>query len=107
MNALRSLRSFADLIRWSLEVYADMSKPPSPICINCGLSAENIAEYIDAANDENLARKVQGHPIAITPSEWVRENEVTYNPDNNRFCCTFCFITSGRPQAPFSSWRAV
>jgi len=64
-------------------------------CHYCGRRAEDIDEYVDMAHEEN-----------ISPEEFAK-TDGTYNPDNDVFCCTSCYITLGMPSAEYPNrWRA-
>lgn len=65
-----------------------------PICTGCLKRPDEIAEYIEAARDEDM-----------TPDAWVRAEEGTYNPDNGHFRCTACYDKAGMPTAP-GGWVA-
>ena len=56
------------------------------ICAYCRKKPNEIEEYIEAAEYEE-----------ITPDEFVRTCEGTYNPKNGHFCCTDCYIKIGMP----------
>lgn len=75
-----------------------MTSRPEPICLGCNRAPEQIAEYVDAASPENYGRP-------ITPSEYVRREEGTYNPNNGHFLCTDCYCAAGMPSSP-SGWLA-
>jgi hypothetical protein len=62
--------------------------PRKPECIRCGRSPDQIEEYRVYAEGEGL-----------TPDEFVRLEEGTYNPDNGHFACTYCYIMLGSPAA--------
>jgi hypothetical protein len=59
------------------------------ICIGCGKTPDQIEEYIDAAS-----------ALDMTPAEYVRSEEGTFNPDNGHFACTGCYIAMGMPSSP-------
>lgn len=66
-----------------------------PYCFRCGRPASSfIAGAMMAQDDE-----------PISPAEYVRREEGTYNPDTNRFACDACYIAIGMPVAP-DGWRA-
>jgi hypothetical protein len=65
-----------------------MSKD-SPHCLRCGKTPAQLDEYTLPAKDEDM-----------TPDEYVRDQEGTYNPDNNLFACTECYVELGCPSAP-------
>ena len=67
-----------------------------PICIGCGKYPFELAEYVEAARE-------YGRPI--TPDNYVRREEGTYNPANEHFLCTPCYINAGQPSSP-TGWRA-
>ena len=64
-----------------------------PICAGCRKHPDELDEYIEPASEENM-----------TPDEYVREEEGTYNPENGRFLCTECYIAAGMPSHP-KGWR--
>lgn len=55
-------------------------------CKNCGREPKNITEYIIGAKEEGM-----------TPNQFVREQEGTYNPRTDLFYCTKCYIELGMP----------
>ena len=55
-------------------------------CKQCHREPAEISEYIEAACDEQM-----------TPDEYVRQEEGTYNPDTGLFWCTWCYIKIGMP----------
>lgn len=65
-----------------------------PICIGCMKRPREIEEYVTAAMDENM-----------TPDEYVKKEEGTYNPANGHFLCTPCYIRIGSPSSS-KGWRA-
>lgn len=65
------------------------------ICIKCGKTPSEIEEYVEAAKDEGM-----------TPDEYVRTEEGTFNPVNGHFACTDCYIDMGMPSAPGRGWVA-
>lgn len=56
-------------------------------CKICGKKPEQISEYITESKLANL-----------TPSEFVRLEEGTYNPTTDLFYCTNCYIKIGMPR---------
>lgn len=66
----------------------------SPICIGCKKTASEIDEYIEAAHEEGM-----------DPSDFVREEEGTYNPQYNTFTCTDCYVNLRCPSRP-GGWVA-
>lgn len=69
---------------------------PEPICIGCNKTPEELSEYIEMARSEGRGE---------TPSEFVRRDEGTYNPENGHFLCTPCYVRAGQPSSP-RGWRA-
>lgn len=55
-------------------------------CNGCGRTPDQISEYILAGQDEDM-----------TPEEFVRQEEGTFNPDNGHFWCTSCYIQADMP----------
>ena len=37
----------------------------------------------------------------MTPDEYVRAEEGTYNPDNGHFLCTPCYVAAGMPSSKY------
>ena len=60
-----------------------------PLCVGCNKTPSEIPEYMGAADEEG-----------ITPEEYVRMEEGTYNPRNGHFLCTSCYIRAGEPSSP-------
>lgn len=71
-----------------------MSKLPDPICTGCNKRPDDIEEYVDMGKAEEM-----------TPDEFVRTEEGTYNKDNGHFLCTECYIRAGQPSSP-RGWTA-
>lgn len=67
-----------------------------PRCAICGKRPEEIDEYIEAAEDENDVHDYCNEP-RITPADYVRREEGTYNPESFQFFCTDCYIRIGCP----------
>jgi hypothetical protein len=65
-----------------------------PLCIGCNKHPDEIEEYVETARDEGM-----------TPDEYVREEEGTYNKSNGHFLCTTCYVNAGMPSSPFG-WTA-
>ena len=63
---------------------------PSPLCIGCNKHPEDLAEYVAMGRVEDM-----------TPDDFVREEEGTYNPKNGHFLCTTCYIKAGEPSRPY------
>jgi hypothetical protein len=64
------------------------------ICFVCEKSPDEISEYVTYAMAEE-----------ISPTQFVQENEGTYNPENGHFCCTNCYIKIGMPSSR-EGWKA-
>ena len=71
---------------------------PSPTCFACGKSPAQILEYVGASDPENYGYR-------ISPDDYVRREEGTYNPQTNRFACTSCYIDAGEPTTA-TGWKA-
>lgn len=56
------------------------------ICIGCKKKPSEIEEYVEVAADEGM-----------TPDDYVREEEGTFNRDNGHFLCTDCYVAAGMP----------
>jgi hypothetical protein len=63
-------------------------------CIGCGKAPNEIEEYIEAAAEEDM-----------TPEQYVRTEEGTFNRENAHFACTRCYIAMGCPSSP-RGWKA-
>lgn len=57
-----------------------------PVCVGCGRTPDQIKEYIISAHEEG-----------ITPEQYARLYEGTYNRQNGHFYCTKCYIEAGMP----------
>jgi hypothetical protein len=55
-------------------------------CKGCGKKPTEIQEYIDEAKMNNM-----------TVSQYILEEEGTYNPRTHLFYCTECYIKAGMP----------
>ncbi len=60
-----------------------------PFCIGCNKKASELEEYVEIAKEEGM-----------TPADYVREEEGTYNPSNGHFLCTPCYVKAGMPSDP-------
>jgi hypothetical protein len=69
-------------------VVGESAREREVICVGCGKAPAEIAEYTEAAAEEE-----------ITADEYVAENEGTYNPGNGHFLCTSCYIDAGCPSS--------
>ncbi len=93
---------FADFIRRErgpnayIQIHGAAKKqsPVEPVCIRCKKRPGQIEEYIEAAADEEM-----------TPDEYVRQEEGTYNRENGHFLCTPCYVKAGMPSSP-QGWVA-
>lgn len=65
-----------------------------PICVGCNKKPSEIEEYIEAAKE-----------CKITPNDYCRTEEGTYNSENGHFLCTSCYIEAGMPSSP-QGWIA-
>lgn len=63
-------------------------------CAYCARRPHEIGEYVDLAADEG-----------VTPDEFVRREEGTYNAEAGTFACTECYVDLGCPSKA-SGWRA-
>ena len=67
-----------------------------PLCTGCNKHPNDIEEYVETAKEEGME-----------PAQYVREEEGTYNPENEHFLCTTCYIHAGMPSLPYpQSWKA-
>jgi len=62
---------------------------PEPLCVGCNKKAGELEEYIEIAKEEGM-----------TPEDYVREEEGTYNRLNGHFLCTPCYCKAGMPSGP-------
>lgn len=60
------------------------------ICTGCNKTADELPEYIEAAEESEM-----------TIEQYIREEEGTYNPANGHFLCTSCYINAGMPSKPY------
>lgn len=73
-----------------------MSEEIKPICAGCHKRPNEIEEYIEAAREWD-----------VTPDQYVKDEEGTYNPVNGHFVCTDCYIAIGMPSKPYpEKWVA-
>lgn len=63
-----------------------MSEEIKPICQGCKKPVNQIQEYIEASAE-----------MEISPEDYVKSEEGTYNPANGHFLCTDCYIKAGMP----------
>jgi hypothetical protein len=66
-----------------------------PFCVGCGRRPHEIGVYVDCAATEE-----------ITPDEYVRREEGTYNPATGHFLCDECYIRAGMPVGTDGRWVA-
>jgi len=69
-----------------------LQQKPEPICIGCGKHPRELSEYVEASSAKNYGR-------TITPDDYVRREEGTYNPANGHFACTTCYCNMGMPSS--------
>ena len=65
-----------------------------PICVGCNHVPSEIQEYVELAQGDQM-----------TPDDFVRYEEGTYNSENGHFLCTMCYIRAGQPSSP-KGWIA-
>jgi hypothetical protein len=63
-------------------------------CIGCDKAPHEIDEYIEMAAAEDM-----------TPEQYVRSEEGTFNRENGHFACTRCYIAMGMPSNS-RGWKA-
>lgn len=73
---------------------SQISDNPQPFCIGCIRVPEEIAEYRQDRTGSSLS-----------PTEFVKREEGTYNRKNGHFLCTTCYIMAGSPSGP-NGWKA-
>ena len=59
-----------------------------PLCTGCNKHPDEIPEYIDCAEVEGM-----------TPDDYVRTEEGTFNRSNGHFLCTDCYCAAGMPSS--------
>lgn len=64
-------------------------------CAICGKPPEEIDEYVYMAASEQM-----------TPEEFVRAEEGTFDPESGMFLCTVDYIRAGSPSG-WPRWRAT
>lgn len=65
-------------------------------CFRCSKTPSELEEYSEPAKE-----------LGITPEEYVKEEEGTYNSKSDQFCCTPCYIAIGTPSGPYPyGWKA-
>lgn len=74
--------------------YELIADSPDPRCIGCGKGPDELGEYVESAQEAEM-----------TPADYLRAEEGTYNPANGHFACTECYIKMGMPSTP-TGWRA-
>lgn len=58
-----------------------MMRHPALHCKGCGRRPDEIREYV-----------IEAQQYAMTPDQFVRADEGTYNPDDGSFICTECYF---------------
>lgn len=56
------------------------------ICVGCNKKSSELEEYVEAAKEINLS-----------PEEYVRLEEGTYNRAHSTFYCSECYVKLGMP----------
>lgn len=64
-------------------------------CFRCLKTPDQIPEYAEIAAEEGMS-----------PEDYVRSEEGTFNPETQTFACTSCYIAIGMPSAPWPGWKA-
>jgi hypothetical protein len=73
-----------------------MNTDNKPICTGCNKTPDEIQEYIECAEEEEMS-----------PDDYVKSEEGTYNPSNGHFLCTDCYIAAGMPSLHYpNKWIA-
>lgn len=65
-----------------------------PRCVGCNKRPIEIEEYVEIAAIEDMS-----------PDDYVRQEEGTYNRENGHFLCTDCYVNAGMPSSP-RGWTA-
>lgn len=63
-------------------------------CAYCKKPPHEIDEYVEMAEIEDM-----------TPEQYVRSEEGTFNRETGQFACTSCYIAIGMPASP-RGWTA-
>lgn len=71
-----------------------MNVAPKPMCVGCKCTPDQIEEYRELAAEERMS-----------PNDYCRREEGTFNHENGHFLCTVCYVRAGMPTAP-GGWRA-
>lgn len=66
-----------------------MTEKPQPICTGCNKKPAELEEYSEP--------EIIGD---MTPDDYVRSEEGTYNPETGHFLCTDCYVNAGMPSSP-------
>ena len=66
----------------------------NPICVGCGKHPTELEEYVEASSPKAWGGK------GISPDDYVRREEGTYNRENGHFLCTDCYVAAGMPSSP-------
>ena len=64
-----------------------------PLCVGCNKHPDEIEEYVEIAEIEKMS-----------PDDYVRQEEGTYNHENGHFLCTICYVRAGMPSSP-RGWK--
>lgn len=64
-------------------------KSPRPVCMGCFKSPDQLACYTGLAEE-----------MGISPDDYVRQEEGTYNRNNGHFLCDDCYVAAGMPTEP-------
>jgi hypothetical protein len=70
--------------------HAQEIETPLPLCTGCNKHPADIKEYVNMGQAEDM-----------TPDDFVRREEGTYNPENGHFLCTSCYIKAGQPSVKY------
>lgn len=71
---------------WNDVTIVARSTPAEPRCKGCGKEPSEITEYVSCAKDEG-----------ISPADYLRREEGTYNASTGQFWCTECYCKAGMP----------
>jgi hypothetical protein len=64
------------------------------ICVGCNKKPSELDEYISMAEE-----------MVLSPEDYVRQEEGTFNPINGHFMCIDCYIKAGMPSS-LEGWVA-
>ena len=82
---------------WYYDTVKGKGAMVQPVCFKCKKTPEEILEYQPGEFWEEGDFE--------SPSDFVQQEEGTYNPNNGHFACTDCYIKIGMPASSYG-WTA-